>query len=133
MNDCFGFTQSLALEEEQQKIVDVWLQIYLLFSASIQIGIPLSCDSVPLLRLHIMLFVYFVFYDPRFINHFFVVFWRIQCLVSGFMLSHFFVCFDSAVAWCGKLNAIACASETCARIPRSVSILHVNVHFQPNI
>ncbi|KAG6487860.1 hypothetical protein ZIOFF_056598 [Zingiber officinale] len=23
----------------------------------------------------------------------------------------------SAVAWCGKLNAIACASETCARIP----------------
>nr|APA20182.1 sensitive to freezing 6 [Populus tomentosa] len=25
----------------------------------------------------------------------------------------------SAVAWCGKLNAIACASETCARIPRS--------------
>jgi len=24
----------------------------------------------------------------------------------------------SAVAWCGKLNAIACASETCARIPR---------------
>ncbi|KAK9267526.1 hypothetical protein L1049_009954 [Liquidambar formosana] len=26
----------------------------------------------------------------------------------------------SAVAWCGKLNAIACASETCARIPRMV-------------
>ncbi|XP_027186072.1 mediator of RNA polymerase II transcription subunit 16-like isoform X2 [Cicer arietinum] len=25
----------------------------------------------------------------------------------------------SAVSWCGKLNAIACASETCARIPRS--------------
>ncbi|XP_010424598.1 PREDICTED: mediator of RNA polymerase II transcription subunit 16-like [Camelina sativa] len=25
----------------------------------------------------------------------------------------------SAVAWCGKLNAIACASETCARIPSS--------------
>ncbi|XP_020093804.1 mediator of RNA polymerase II transcription subunit 16 isoform X1 [Ananas comosus] len=25
----------------------------------------------------------------------------------------------SAVAWCGKLNAIACASETCARIPCS--------------
>ncbi|PHU26472.1 Mediator of RNA polymerase II transcription subunit 16 [Capsicum chinense] len=24
-----------------------------------------------------------------------------------------------AVAWCGKLNAIACASETCARIPSS--------------
>ncbi|KAE9461848.1 hypothetical protein C3L33_06244, partial [Rhododendron williamsianum] len=24
----------------------------------------------------------------------------------------------SAVAWCGKLNAVACASETCARIPR---------------
>ncbi|URE39109.1 hypothetical protein MUK42_17850, partial [Musa troglodytarum] len=24
----------------------------------------------------------------------------------------------SAVAWCAKLNAIACASETCARIPR---------------
>ncbi|KAK8469032.1 hypothetical protein PHAVU_006G187600 [Phaseolus vulgaris] len=28
----------------------------------------------------------------------------------------------SAVSWCGKLNAIACASETCARIP-SVSFL----------
>jgi hypothetical protein len=28
------------------------------------------------------------------------------------------VCFSSGVAWCGKLNAIACASETCARIPR---------------
>ncbi|KAM0906821.1 hypothetical protein ACQ4PT_016526 [Festuca glaucescens] len=27
----------------------------------------------------------------------------------------------SAVAWCGKLNAIACASETCARIPSSNS------------
>ncbi|XP_073299103.1 mediator of RNA polymerase II transcription subunit 16-like isoform X1 [Primulina huaijiensis] len=27
----------------------------------------------------------------------------------------------SAVAWCGKLNAIACASETCARIPSSSS------------
>ncbi|KAL3643384.1 Mediator of RNA polymerase II transcription subunit 16 [Castilleja foliolosa] len=27
----------------------------------------------------------------------------------------------SAVAWCGKLNAIACASETCARIPSSTS------------
>ncbi|KAK7834337.1 mediator of rna polymerase ii transcription subunit 16 [Quercus suber] len=26
---------------------------------------------------------------------------------------------QSAVAWCGKLNAIACASETCARIPSS--------------
>ncbi|XP_038711662.1 mediator of RNA polymerase II transcription subunit 16-like isoform X2 [Tripterygium wilfordii] len=25
----------------------------------------------------------------------------------------------SAVAWCGKLNTIACASETCARIPSS--------------
>ncbi|RHN71910.1 hypothetical protein MtrunA17_Chr2g0281951 [Medicago truncatula] len=25
----------------------------------------------------------------------------------------------SAVAWCAKLNAIACATETCARIPRS--------------
>ncbi|XP_052734825.1 mediator of RNA polymerase II transcription subunit 16 isoform X2 [Vigna angularis] len=25
----------------------------------------------------------------------------------------------SAVSWCGKLNAIACASETCARIPSS--------------
>ncbi|TYI04581.1 hypothetical protein ES332_A10G028800v1 [Gossypium tomentosum] len=25
----------------------------------------------------------------------------------------------SAVAWCGKLNAIACATETCARIPSS--------------
>ncbi|XP_065877098.1 mediator of RNA polymerase II transcription subunit 16 [Euphorbia lathyris] len=25
----------------------------------------------------------------------------------------------SGVAWCGKLNAIACASETCARIPSS--------------
>ncbi|XP_028086034.1 mediator of RNA polymerase II transcription subunit 16-like isoform X2 [Camellia sinensis] len=25
----------------------------------------------------------------------------------------------SSVAWCGKLNAIACASETCARIPSS--------------
>ncbi|KAA3478906.1 mediator of RNA polymerase II transcription subunit 16 isoform X3 [Gossypium australe] len=24
-----------------------------------------------------------------------------------------------AVAWCGKLNAIACATETCARIPSS--------------
>ncbi|CDY70651.1 BnaCnng69220D, partial [Brassica napus] len=28
----------------------------------------------------------------------------------------------SAVAWCGKLNAIACASETCARIPSSKAI-----------
>ncbi|KAL5537868.1 hypothetical protein UlMin_046213 [Ulmus minor] len=28
----------------------------------------------------------------------------------------------SAVAWCGKLNAIACASETCARIPCSDAI-----------
>ncbi|KAI6703785.1 hypothetical protein NL676_012921 [Syzygium grande] len=27
----------------------------------------------------------------------------------------------SAVAWCGKLNAIACASETCARIPSSTA------------
>ncbi|KAK9714700.1 hypothetical protein RND81_06G113500 [Saponaria officinalis] len=27
----------------------------------------------------------------------------------------------SAVAWCGKLNAIACATETCARIPSSNS------------
>uniref|UniRef100_A0A7N0UZQ6 Mediator of RNA polymerase II transcription subunit 16 n=1 Tax=Kalanchoe fedtschenkoi TaxID=63787 RepID=A0A7N0UZQ6_KALFE len=27
----------------------------------------------------------------------------------------------SAVAWCGKLNAIACASETCARIPSSAA------------
>ncbi|XP_074560985.1 mediator of RNA polymerase II transcription subunit 16-like [Curcuma longa] len=27
----------------------------------------------------------------------------------------------SAVAWCGKLNAIACASETCARIPSSTT------------
>ncbi|XP_042422387.1 mediator of RNA polymerase II transcription subunit 16-like [Zingiber officinale] len=27
----------------------------------------------------------------------------------------------SAVAWCGKLNAIACASETCARIPSSIT------------
>ncbi|KAK3433125.1 hypothetical protein EUGRSUZ_D00642 [Eucalyptus grandis] len=26
-----------------------------------------------------------------------------------------------AVAWCGKLNAIACASETCARIPSSTA------------
>ncbi|URE39105.1 hypothetical protein MUK42_17850 [Musa troglodytarum] len=26
----------------------------------------------------------------------------------------------SAVAWCAKLNAIACASETCARIPRGL-------------
>ncbi|OMO65122.1 hypothetical protein COLO4_31495 [Corchorus olitorius] len=26
---------------------------------------------------------------------------------------------EIAVAWCGKLNAIACASETCARIPSS--------------
>ncbi|KAJ0893573.1 hypothetical protein HanPSC8_Chr09g0379251 [Helianthus annuus] len=24
----------------------------------------------------------------------------------------------SVVAWCGKLNAIVCASETCARIPK---------------
>ncbi|KAM7530680.1 hypothetical protein LguiB_034090 [Lonicera macranthoides] len=31
----------------------------------------------------------------------------------------------SAVAWCGKLNAIACASETCARIPSS----HANPPF----
>lgn len=30
----------------------------------------------------------------------------------------FLNCFLSAVAWCGKLNAIACASETCAGIPR---------------
>ncbi|KAM1796829.1 hypothetical protein ACFX11_037025 [Malus domestica] len=28
-------------------------------------------------------------------------------------------CNFSAVAWCGKLNAIACASETCANIPSS--------------
>ncbi|KAL7088874.1 hypothetical protein ACP275_13G155200 [Erythranthe tilingii] len=28
----------------------------------------------------------------------------------------------SAVAWCGKLNIIACASETCARIPSSSTI-----------
>ncbi|KAF5781569.1 putative transcription factor B3-Domain family [Helianthus annuus] len=28
----------------------------------------------------------------------------------------------SAVAWCGKLNAIACASEASARIPRYVSL-----------
>ncbi|KAK6917525.1 hypothetical protein RJ641_018276 [Dillenia turbinata] len=27
----------------------------------------------------------------------------------------------SAVAWCGRLNAIACASETCARIPSSTA------------
>ncbi|GAV74432.1 DUF974 domain-containing protein, partial [Cephalotus follicularis] len=27
----------------------------------------------------------------------------------------------SAVTWCGKLNAIACASETCARIPSSTA------------
>ncbi|KAL8467946.1 hypothetical protein ACS0TY_031263 [Phlomoides rotata] len=27
----------------------------------------------------------------------------------------------SAVAWCGKLNTIACASETCARIPSSTA------------
>ncbi|KAH7838602.1 hypothetical protein Vadar_028814 [Vaccinium darrowii] len=27
----------------------------------------------------------------------------------------------SAVAWCGKLNAVACASETCARIPSSTA------------
>ncbi|CAA0835998.1 Mediator of RNA polymerase II transcription subunit 16 [Striga hermonthica] len=27
----------------------------------------------------------------------------------------------SAVAWCGKLNTLACASETCARIPSSTS------------
>ncbi|KAH6773730.1 sensitive to freezing 6 [Perilla frutescens var. frutescens] len=27
----------------------------------------------------------------------------------------------SAVAWCGKLNSIACASETCARIPSSTA------------
>ncbi|KAL2344019.1 hypothetical protein Fmac_005304 [Flemingia macrophylla] len=27
----------------------------------------------------------------------------------------------SAVSWCGKLNAIACAAETCARIPRFLS------------
>ncbi|CAL0309354.1 unnamed protein product [Lupinus luteus] len=27
----------------------------------------------------------------------------------------------SAVSWCGKLNAIACASETCARIPSSTT------------
>jgi hypothetical protein len=32
-----------------------------------------------------------------------------QCLVSF-----------SAVAWCAKLNAIACATETCARIPMFV-------------
>ncbi|RDX72790.1 Mediator of RNA polymerase II transcription subunit 16, partial [Mucuna pruriens] len=27
----------------------------------------------------------------------------------------------SAVSWCGKLNAIACAAETCARIPSSTA------------
>ncbi|XLR46105.1 mediator of RNA polymerase II transcription subunit 16-like isoform X3 [Arachis hypogaea] len=27
----------------------------------------------------------------------------------------------SVVSWCGKLNAIACASETCARIPSSTA------------
>ncbi|MFS7912695.1 hypothetical protein Hanom_Chr02g00132921 [Helianthus anomalus] len=31
-------------------------------------------------------------------------------------------CYNSAVAWCGKLNAISCASETCARIPRYVAL-----------
>lgn len=39
--------------------------------------------------------------------------------VITFIYSHLFLLFYSAVAWCGKLNAIACASETCARIPRS--------------
>lgn len=39
-------------------------------------------------------------------------------------LQCYFYLFSSAVAWCGKLNAIACASETCARIPRSVWLFH---------
>nr|CAB3494293.1 unnamed protein product [Digitaria exilis] len=38
---------------------------------------------------------------------------------SNFLPCGAFCC--SAVAWCGKLNAIACASETCARIPSSNS------------
>lgn len=40
-------------------------------------------------------------------------------LLQGASISSLsWVLFFSAVAWCGKLNAIACASETCARIPR---------------
>ncbi|CAL5346024.1 unnamed protein product [Camellia sinensis] len=35
----------------------------------------------------------------------------------------------SSVAWCGKLNAIACASETCARIPRATNgVFSVQCH-----
>lgn len=33
--------------------------------------------------------------------------------------------FPSAVSWCAKLNAIACAAETCARIPRLVPFGYV--------
>jgi hypothetical protein len=40
------------------------------------------------------------------------------------------VCFSSAVAWCGKLNAIACASETCARIPRFAYFFHLLMPFK---
>ncbi|QHO39209.1 Mediator of RNA polymerase II transcription subunit [Arachis hypogaea] len=37
-------------------------------------------------------------------------------MVSGILLQD-----DIAVSWCGKLNAIVCASETCARIPSSTA------------
>ncbi|XP_020203716.1 proteasome subunit alpha type-6 isoform X1 [Cajanus cajan] len=35
----------------------------------------------------------------------------VSCLLPNLIF------FPSVVSWCGKLNAIACASETCARIP----------------
>jgi hypothetical protein len=46
-----------------------------------------------------------------------------------------YVCISSAVAWCGKLNAIACASETCARIPRLVyfhffALVYFEIHIE---
>ncbi|PKA60149.1 Mediator of RNA polymerase II transcription subunit 16 [Apostasia shenzhenica] len=45
---------------------------------------------------------------------------RVPELCRNFRLVLFLFLFcGSAVAWCGKLNVIACASETCARIPSS--------------
>ena len=52
-------------------------------------------------------YTYFLFPSFHFQYNLATIFF--QCLVSF-----------SAVAWCAKLNAIACATETCARIPRFV-------------
>ncbi|KAG4948442.1 hypothetical protein JHK84_041896 [Glycine max] len=37
----------------------------------------------------------------------------------SYQLVNLLILFPGAVSWCGKLNAIACPSETCARIPSS--------------